>query len=129
MTTAEGRRFAWTLAAGFSVLAVLSAWRGRFTLMDVFGVAGGIALVAGVFVPTRLGPIERAWTALGIRLSRVTAPVFLGIVYFVIVTPTGWIRRTFGRDPIARERAASSFWVERAEQTDDELRESFEHLY
>jgi len=46
-------------------------------------------------------------------LSRVTTPVFLGIVYFLILTPTGGIMRLLGKNPIRRRLSDGSFWVQR----------------
>jgi hypothetical protein len=128
-TVRDGRRFAWTLAAGFAAIAAIAALRHRTSAEEFLAGVVIVAFVAGVVIPTRLGPIERGWLAFGHALSRVTTPIFLGVVYFIIVTPTGWIRRRFGRDPIARDRGASTYWVERRRMSGDEIRESFEHLY
>jgi hypothetical protein len=128
-TARDGRRFAWTLTAGFAVIAAIAALRHRTPAAEVFSTVATVALIAGVVAPTRLGPIERAWLAFGHALSRITTPIFLGVVYFIIVTPTGWIRRRFGRDPIARDRSAPTYWAERRRPSREETRESFEHLY
>ena len=37
-------------------------------------------------------------------------PVVTGLLYFLVVTPIGWLRRTIGRSPLDRDRAAASFW-------------------
>jgi len=38
----------------------------------------------------------------------------MGIVYFVVVTPTGLVRRLAGKDSLVRPRTAKSFWISRA---------------
>ena len=114
LTAAEGRRFGLTVGIAFAVLGGLAWWRGRVL---VAGVALGIGLVlviAALVVPARLGPIERAWMGLAGVMSRITTPVFMGIVYFVVVTPTGLLRRLAGRNSLLRPRTAGSFWVSRA---------------
>lgn len=129
MTAREGRKFAGTLAAGFAVLALIAWWRRRIHTSEILAVVSLVALLASLFVPTRLRPIERAWMGLGHALSRVTSPIFFTLLYLLVVTPAGFIRRTFGQSPLARSRASASFWIRRPEQTDDELRASLEHLY
>jgi len=51
--------------------------------------------------------------ALGHALSRVTSPVFLGIVFYACLTPIGLLMRRFA-PPLARPRAGESGWVPRA---------------
>jgi hypothetical protein len=129
MTAREGRRFAGTLAGGFAVLALIGWWRHRVPVAQALGVVAAVAALAAIFIPTRLRPVERAWTGLGHALSRVTSPIFFTLLYLVVLTPVGLLRRTLGSSPIARSRASTSFWVRRPELTDEELRAGLEHLY
>jgi hypothetical protein len=46
-------------------------------------------------------------------LSKVTTPIFLGIVFFVVVTPVGWLKRLLGSRPLRRP-PGSSAWITRA---------------
>jgi hypothetical protein len=46
-------------------------------------------------------------------ISRVTTPVFMGVVYFVVLTPVGLLRRAFGHNAIAAEAEGDSYWVSR----------------
>jgi hypothetical protein len=87
----------------------------------VAGVAGGVGLalvIAALVVPARLGPIQRAWMGLAAAMSRITTPVFMGVVYFVVVTPIGLLRRLAGKNSLLRPRTAKSFWVSRADDAE-----------
>jgi len=64
----------------------------------VFAVLAAWALIA----PRSLRLVYRYWMKLGLLLSRVTTPIVLGIVFFLVILPTGLIRRAFGRDAMAR---------------------------
>ena len=113
LTAAEGRRFGLTLGAAFIVMGGVLWWRGR---AGVAGIALGLGVVlflAGVAVPSRLGPVQRAWLGFGAALSRVTTPVFLGIVYFAVIAPIGFVMRVTGRNPLTRHRRDASRWVPR----------------
>ncbi len=107
------RRFALTLGAAFVVLAGVAWWRGRVGTAAVLGALGGALVVSGLLVQGRLGPVYRGWMALALAISRVTTPVFMGLLYFGIFTPLGVAMRLLGRRPLVRRREASTFWVDR----------------
>ena len=112
LTAPEGRRFAFTLAAAFGGLATLLWWRERSTAAAVLaGVAAALAL-AGLLLPGRLGPLYRAWMGFAQALSRITTPIFMGVVYFLVITPVGLMRRVVGGNPL-RAHHGSSGWVDR----------------
>jgi len=129
MTPSEGRKFGGTLAAGFGALALLAFWRHRVQTSEILAAVSLFALLASLFAPTRLRPVERAWMGLGHAISRVTSPIFFTVLYLVVLTPAGILRRNFGKSPLARSRAQTSFWVRRDEVSDEQRRESLEHLY
>ena len=88
-----------------------------------------VAVLAALIVPSRLGPVQRGWTALGVALSRVTSPAFYTLLYLVVLTPTAWLRRTFGRSPLARDAAADSYWVTRPPSSPDAARRAMERQF
>jgi len=120
LTAAAGRRFGLTVGAAFVIIgAVLRLWRGAVTVPLVFGAIGALLLAAALVVPRQLGPVERAWMRLAHLISRVTTPIFLGVVYFVAITPTGIIRRLLGKNALVRSEARGNlapggFWIVRA---------------
>ena len=58
----------------------------------------------GHYRPHSLAPLFRLWMRLGLAISRVTTPLILGVVFFVVITPFGAVMRMFGWDPLAREQ-------------------------
>ena len=113
LTAPEGRRFAFTLAAAFGGLAGLLWWRERRVIATVFlGVAAAFAL-AGLLLPARLGPVYRGWMGLAALLSKVTTPIFMGVVYFVVLTPVGYALRLLGKKPLGPPGGTGSVWTER----------------
>jgi hypothetical protein len=115
LNRAEGRRFGLTVGAAFLVLAGLMWWRDHEALRLAFGIVGLSLAAAAIVVPARLGPIQRAWMALARAISRVTTPVFMGVVYFVVIMPVGLVMRALGRNPIRHRPANGSFWVARTQ--------------
>ena len=73
--------------------------------------AGAFAL-AGFLVPGRLGPVYRGWMGLAHAISRVTSPIFMSLVYFLVITPVGLVRRAIGGNPLRAHRGSTG-WVDR----------------
>ncbi len=127
LTAAEGRKFGLTVGLAFGFIGLLLFWRGRVTRAEVV-LAVSAALVLAAFVaPTRLGPIQRGWMGLAHLISKVTTPVFMGIVYFVVLMPIGIVRRLTGGSPIWKKERASSRWEPHVRAAD--ARERMEHQF
>jgi uncharacterized membrane protein YkgB len=95
-----------------AVGAVL-AWRDVRTVAWAAGAVGALLVIAGIVVPARLGPVERAWYALASAISKVTTPIVMGVLHFLVLTPAGLVARLFGFSPLRRPRAPASAWVRR----------------
>ena len=113
LTPAEGRKFGLTLAAAFGVLAAITWWRGREYAPIVLGAVAGLFLLDGVLVPTRLGPVQRGWMGMAHAISKVTTPIFMGVVYFLVITPVGLLRRLFGANALRTAQGRASGWIDR----------------
>jgi hypothetical protein len=96
------------------VLAGLLVWRGARFGQWILGPIGAALIVAGVAVPTRLGPVERAWMAFAVAISKVTTPIVMGVLYFAVITPVGLVARLFGHNALTRAHAPTSAWIRRA---------------
>jgi len=112
-TATEGRKFGLTVGIAFLLFGVISRWRGHDTAPTVLWTLGGALSFAGLAIPSYLGGVFRAWMGLAHLLSKVTTPIFMGVVYFVVVTPTGFLMRLFGRNPLVHRSAESGFWATR----------------
>jgi len=99
----------------FVVLAGVAWWRGHPTTVTILGGLGTLLVLAGLVVPTHLGPVERAWMKLAHLISRVTTPVVMGAMYFLVITVVGVLRRTFGGNPMQQKEVNQSLWQPRPE--------------
>ena len=111
LTAREGRRFAFTVGIAFLVLGALSAWRGHELPPRIMWTLGGALLLAGVLIPGRLGRLHHWWMALGNAISKVTAPIVVGLAYFVMLSPIGALMRAFGRNPLRHREDGGGFWM------------------
>jgi hypothetical protein len=112
-TAAAGRKFGLTVGIAFLVLAGIGRWRGHPTTFAVLGSLGLLLIVAGLVIPTALRRVEGAWMGLARIISRFTTPIFMGIVYFVLLTPIGVLRRAFGANALVHRPGATGLWLDR----------------
>jgi hypothetical protein len=112
----EGRKFAFTVGTAFLALAGLTWWRDHLTAAYLLSAVGAALWLAGLAVPGRLGGVYRAWMGLAHAISKVTTPVFLGVVYFIVIMPVGLVMRLVGRNPIRHAAVGDSFWKPRPER-------------
>lgn len=115
LTAAQGRRFGLTVGGAFLVFAAIAWWRGHPTMVMGLGALGGTLSLAGLAIPTYLGPVERAWMRLAHAISKVTTPIVMGAMYLVVLTPVGVVRRLVGGNPMVHPAAGESYWKPRAE--------------
>ena len=110
-----GRQFGLTVGAAFATFAAVALWRGRTQTSTVLGVVGGILILAALTLPRRLVPVERAWMKMAHAISKVTTPIFMGVIYFLVFTPVAIVRRAAGRNALVRARSGSGsgFWIAR----------------
>ena len=113
LTAAQGRRFGLTVGIAFLVISGILLWRQHLLPMRITASLGTLLVLAGLLVPTALGPVERAWMKFAHLLSKVTTPIFLGVLYMLVLTPVGWIMRAVGKRPLVHADNQGGYWIER----------------
>ena len=74
-----------------------------------------IFLILGLLNSSFLNPLNKVWFKFGILLGNFVSPIVMGIVFFVIVTPTALIMKIFGKNLLNLKRDnKQSYWVERS---------------
>jgi hypothetical protein len=106
------------------VLVLFSAWwlyRGKFTsVAHIILPLGAVLVLLGLVLPQALVWPNKAWMALAEVLSFVSTRIILAFVFFLVLTPIGFIKRLFGWDPLHRRAAGSdSYWRPYAERQRD----------
>lgn len=113
LTRSEGRRFGATVGGAFLALAGLLFWRDHVVPAAIAAAIGALLVLGGLAIPDRLGPVHAAWMGLAKLLSKVTTPIFMGVVFFLVITPAGLVMRLFGRNPLEHQPDETGFWVRR----------------
>ena len=107
-----------------TVFVLLGGWwiyRGKFTnVAYVFLPLGSALILLGLIWPRALIYPNQAWMKLAEALSFVMTRLILGVVFFLVVTPIGIIKRLFGWDPLSRRSGRSaSYWTPYSERQRD----------
>jgi hypothetical protein len=128
VTNAQARKSALLVGAVLLGIAAWNVYRGRMTVVLIFGALGAALLVAGLLVPPAARAFHTAWMRFAEGLGYVNSRVLLTLMYYVGVTPYGVVSRLAGRDPLRRRApAGESYWVERKRTRQE--RERFERLF
>jgi hypothetical protein len=106
------------VGGGFLVLAAVSHLRHHPERVLWLAAIGFVLVATGVVRPTWLGPIYRAWMALGHALSRVTTPILMGLIFFLVITPIGVLLRLAGRNPMPSGGTRRGHWLPRPQAKD-----------
>lgn len=126
LTPAEGRKFGLTVGAAFLVLGgLVYFWRHHETPGAVLGGLGAVLVLAALAVPAHLGPVQRAWMGLAHLLSRVTTPIFMGIVFFLVMMPIGLLRRLAGKGALVHPERDGGYWAPPASGGRSDLNRQF----
>jgi predicted membrane protein len=99
------RKFGLTFASIIAGLfGLVLPWVFSFAYPTWPWVVSVILVLWGLLAPDTLNLFYRIWMRFGLLLNAVMSRVILGILFFGIITPTGWIMRFAGRDPLTRKR-------------------------
>jgi hypothetical protein len=70
--------------------------------------------ILGLLNSKILSPLNKIWFKFGILLGNFVSPLIMGIVFFVVVTPTSLMMRMFGKNLLGLKKInKKSYWIER----------------
>lgn len=110
----SNRAFGLVFAVVFAIVGVLPLFFGHSMHAWAFVVAAAF-LLAALARPSILKPLNALWLKFGLLLHRIVSPLVLGLMFFLVVTPTGIVMRLVGKDPLRLKWDARlpSYWVDR----------------
>jgi len=73
-----------------------------------------VFLILGILNSKILTPLNKIWFKIGILLGNFIAPIVMGIIFFLIVTPTSIIMKILGKDVLnLKKNNNNSYWVKK----------------
>ena len=95
----------------------------RLWALGLMAVLAGLGLV----LPRALRHPYRWWMALGHALGWINSRILLSLVFYLLITPMGFVMRLFGRDPMHRrfDSGATSYRIGREKRPGTHMRQQF----
>ena len=74
-----------------------------------------VFLILGLLNSKLLKPLNLLWFKFGLLLGRIISPIIMGIVFFTVVTPTGFLVKIFGKDLLnmKNKKKKDTYWIMR----------------
>ena len=101
----------------FIVFLIVSLWplthEGSIRIWSV--IVSAVFLILGLINSRLLTPLNVLWFKLGITLGAIISPIVMGIIFFLVVTPTGFILRIMGKDLLNKkyDKEKETYWIKR----------------
>ena len=101
----------------FFVFVIVSLWplinENSLRVWSIF--VSIIFLILGLMNSKLLTPLNILWFKFGKLLGFIIAPIVMGIVFFIVITPTGLIMKIIGKDLLNNKynNKIKSYWINR----------------
>jgi len=119
-TKNELRKFAYSVGGVLILIGAVSYFLGTATY--IYFVSIGILLaVLGLSLPEVLMPFQKIWMAISILLGFVMTRVILSILFYIVITPVGFVARLLGKDFLDEkiDKSKESYWNYREQKEYD----------
>ena len=83
-------------------------------------ILSSIFFILGIQNSRLLTPLNILWFKFGMLLGRFISPIVMGLVFFLVVTPTGIIMRLFKKDLLKlKKNNSNTYWINRPDSKSD----------
>ena len=99
----------------FVFFVIVSFWsffkNGEFIIWPI--IVAVVFLILGLTNSKLLTPLNKAWNKFGILLGNFIAPIVMGIIFFLVVTPTSFVVRVMGKDllRLKKNKDKKTYWI------------------
>ena len=101
----------------FFVFLIISLWpltnENPLRVWSIF--VAIIFLILGLMNSKLLTPLNKLWFKFGLFLGSIISPIVMGIVFFLVVTPTGFVMKIMGKDLLNKkyDKKKKTYWINR----------------
>jgi len=109
-------QFGITMGIVLILFGGLFLWCDKDYYIYLFIIAAAF-IILGLAVPFVLKPIHKVWMTISIILGWIMTRVILSILFYLVVTPTSWLARLFGKRflDLKIDKNARSYWIPKKE--------------
>lgn len=90
-------------------------------------VIGLIFMLCAIIAPLKLDPLYRCWMRVGFILNKISSPIILGLIFFIIFFPVALIMKLIRRDSMARtiDHSAGTYRIASRPRSKDNMKRPF----
>ncbi len=116
------RKFGLTVGTVLLLVGIVLYLTGKSSSV-IFGGAGVLLILFGLILPNILKPLNKIWMTLAVILGWFMSRVILIILFYLIITPIGFLLKIFGGDPLKLkwDDSLSSYWEDREKKVREQI--------
>lgn len=110
------KKFGLLVGGIFITLSLLALHKGKTTAFGVEVILGALLFIPALIRPQLLARPYAAWMKLAVILGAINATVLLSIIFFILLTPIGLIKKIFSNkknDKFSFKTGEVSYWIKR----------------
>ena len=101
----------------FIVFLIVSIWPLTYEepIRIWSAIISSFFLILGLMNSKLLTPLNKLWYKFGMILGAIVAPVVMGFVFFLVITPIGLFMKIIGKDllSIKYDKRKKTYWIKR----------------
>lgn len=110
----ELRQFALIMASMIILIfALLLPWINDWSFSWTPYIIAGVFALPGLLMPQVLAPVHKLWMKFSLVLGAVNSKILLFIIFYLILTPMGFVAKLFGFDPMKKNIKVDSYYIKR----------------
>lgn len=108
------RKFGITVGSALLIICAVLFWFEKSAWLYLL-IIGIILILSGLLFPLILKPLNKIWMTLAIILGWIMTRVILIILFYIILTPIGFIAKIFKKDflDLKINKSTNSYWEKR----------------
>ena len=99
----------------FIVFMIVSLWPLTYgePIRILLVIISMVFLILGLMNSKLLTPLNKLWFKFGMILGAIVAPIVMGLIFFLVVTPIGLIMRIMGKDLLNKkyDKKKNTYWI------------------
>lgn len=114
-TKKDLRKFGLTVGSVIAVIGIVLFYFEKSSAV-YFAVIGGILIFIGVVFPRLLKQLNKFWMGLAIVLGFIMTRIILTTLFYLVITPIGFIAKIFGKKfmILKYDTSAETYWEKRS---------------
>jgi hypothetical protein len=114
-TKKDLRKFGLTVGIVLAAIGTLLFYFEKSSAI-YFIIIGGLLILLGILLPQLLNPINKVWMGLAIVLGFIMTRVILTTLFYLVITPIGFLAKIFGKKfmDLKYDRSAKTYWEKRS---------------